>query len=164
MRRAAAGDSGFEVPVGFGLRLRTLRRRSGLRQVDVALLMGGGRSQALVSQLESGRLKNPTLGLVVEYLRAVRARFSEISDLLDKLTAKLPSGEKAAEAAVELAGAEFGVEACRTVRRYDRKLALKRAVSGRRPEPVAKRARSADGSWLWPMLADAGWRGCSGSN
>lgn len=135
----SADDSEFEVPPGFGLRLRALRERRGLRQVDVALLMGKGRSQALVSQLESGRLKNPTLGLVIEYLRAVRARFSEISDLLDKLTAELPSGEKTAEAAVELVGAEFGAGACRAAVRYDRKVALRRVGSGRRPEPVAKR-------------------------
>lgn len=132
--------SGFEVPAEFGRRLRALRKRRGLRQADVALLMGGGRSQALVSQLESGRLKNPTLGLVTEFLRAVQAKFADIADLLDELTAKPPEGERTAAATVELATAEFGPEACRAAKRYDTKVASSRKVAGRRPEPAAKRA------------------------
>jgi len=140
MKSRLRGGSGSVLPPGFGERLRALRGRSGLRQSDVALLMGNGRTQALVSQLEAGWLVNPTLGLVVEYLRAVRARFSEIADVLDKTTAAPPAGERAAREAVALASAEFGAHAYRVAVRYDQRVARQRALRGERPEPAEKRA------------------------
>jgi len=139
VKRRVSGGKEFALPPEFGRRLRALRERSGLRQTDVALLLGGGRSQALVSQLETGWLRNPTLGLVVEFLRAVRAKFSEVADVLDEMAGLPPAGEMATRAAVERASAGFGARACRAAKRYDRKVAQRRAAAGRRPEPALKR-------------------------
>ena len=86
-----------------GLRLRSLRKRASLTQAELARLAGTGLDQALVSRLESGRHANPTLSLVADYLRACRASFSEIVDLLDTYTARpLPIEQEGREAVIKV--------------------------------------------------------------
>ena len=89
----------FRTSKEFGKRLRSLRERAGLTQAELAKLAGRDWDQALVSRLETAEHSNPTLGFVADYLRACRARFSEIADLLDAYTAQpLPVEQEGREA------------------------------------------------------------------
>ncbi len=83
-----------------GRRLKDLRQKAGLTQAGLAKLAGGSLDQALVSRLESGLHTNPTLSVVADYLRACRARFSEIADLLDEYASQPLPVEKAGREAV----------------------------------------------------------------
>jgi transcriptional regulator with XRE-family HTH domain len=75
--------SGFSFTPGLGKRLRELRKKAGLSQAEVARRMGrtGRQAFSIVSRLESGRTKQPTIGLVVDFLTACGASLSDIEDL-----------------------------------------------------------------------------------
>src|SRR5512137_2512855 len=83
-------------------RLVELRRKAGLTQQGVAEAMARERSgRWLVAGLERGAVAGVSLSALVEYLRAVRAGFGDLADVLDRYTS-LPIPEpvrKAAEAA-----------------------------------------------------------------
>ncbi len=62
----------FVFPPELGHRLRELRGRAGLTQEELANLMGrtGRKAGNLVSRLELGRQKHPSLSIIADYLRA----------------------------------------------------------------------------------------------
>jgi transcriptional regulator with XRE-family HTH domain len=124
-----------------GLRLRSLRKRASLTQAQLARLAGGSLDQALVSRLESGRHSNPTLSLVADYLRACRARFSEIADLLDEYTSQpRPVEREGSEAVVwvtEALPAKIGNEALA----YDIKTTVARRFEGKPPLSSEERVK-----------------------
>ncbi len=124
-----------------GLRLRSLRRRASLTQAELARLAGGSLDQALVSRLESGRHSNPTLSLVADYLRACRASFSEIADLLDTYTARpLPveqEGREAVGRVTEALPAKIGNQALA----YDIKTTVARRFDGKPPLSSEERVK-----------------------
>lgn len=72
----------------FGLRLRDLRLKAGLTQLELARAMGrAGKSAGnLVSRLERGDERYPSFGLVADFLRGCRAGFKDILDVLDAYT------------------------------------------------------------------------------
>jgi len=76
----------------FGLRLRDLRLKAGLTQLELARAMGrAGKSAGnLVSRLERGDERYPSFGLVADFLRGCRAGFRHILDILDLYT-ELPT-------------------------------------------------------------------------
>jgi transcriptional regulator with XRE-family HTH domain len=68
-------------------RLKELRKQAGMKQKDVAEAMARpGSGTRLVQRLEHGGAGKASLSSVVEYLRAVRAGFIRLKDLLDAYT------------------------------------------------------------------------------
>ena len=131
----------FRVTKELGLRLRSLRKRARLTQDGLARLAGRGWDHALVSRLETGRLENPGLGIVADYLRACRASFSEIADLLDTYTARpLPveqEGREAVARVTEALPANIGNQ----VLAYDIKTTVARRAEGKPPLSSAERVK-----------------------
>ena len=131
----------FRMTKELGLRLKDLRKRARLTQDGLAKLAGRGWDHALVSRLESGRLKNPGLGILADYLRACRARFSEIADLLDQYTSQPLPVEKEGRAAVtrvtEALPAKIGNEALN----YDIKTTVARRAEGKPPLSSEERVK-----------------------
>jgi transcriptional regulator with XRE-family HTH domain len=124
-----------------GRRLRDLRQRAELTQAGLARLAGGGLDQASVSRLESGLQSNPTLTLVAGYLRACRAKFSEICDLLDEYTLQpLPVEKEGREAVARVTGVlpeKIGKEALA----YDIKTTVARRAEKKPPLSSEERVR-----------------------
>lgn len=84
-----------------GPRLRDLRRRAGLTQEELARRMGmSSPNKALMVRLENGRTGNPGLATVGRYLRACRAGFVDVLDLLDGYTRQAPVPEARAARAI----------------------------------------------------------------
>ena len=76
-------EQAFKFTPELGKRLRELRTLAGLNQAEVASRMGR-HSSNLVSRLEIGKPKSPTLGLIADYLAACGASFKDVADLLDR--------------------------------------------------------------------------------
>ena len=78
----------FSFPPELGKRLRDLRLQAGLTQSELAQAMGRtGKGRAcIVSRMEKGKVRYPSLGLIADFLRACRAGFSDIADVLDLYT------------------------------------------------------------------------------
>jgi transcriptional regulator with XRE-family HTH domain len=121
----------FQMTKELGQRLRSYRLRAQLTQKELARLAGRGWAHTLVVRLEAGRYENPGLGLVADYLRACRAKFSEIADLLDEYTSRpLPvekAGRKAVTRVTDVLPEKIGKEALAydikttVARRFERK-------------------------------------------
>lgn len=84
-----APEQAFRFTSELGRRLRELRVKAGLSQAQLALRMGR-HVRNIVSRLELGKPKFPTIGLVADYLAACEASFKDISDLLDRPAAEKP--------------------------------------------------------------------------
>jgi len=78
-----------------GVRLRDLRLKAGLTQLELARAMGRGGKNAgnLVSRLERGDEPYPSFGLIVDVLRGCRAHLRDLSDILDLYT-ELPTTQQ----------------------------------------------------------------------
>jgi transcriptional regulator with XRE-family HTH domain len=91
-----------ELVDGVSRRLVALRKRAGMTQQGVADAMGKSRAGVrLARRLERGAIDSASLATLVEYLRAVRAGFGDLKEVLDRYTS-LPIPEpvrKRAEAA-----------------------------------------------------------------
>jgi transcriptional regulator with XRE-family HTH domain len=84
-----------------GPRLRELRRRAGLTQEELAGRMGlSSPNKALMVRLERGRTGNPGLATLGRYLRACRAGFVDVLDVLDRYTRQAPVPEARAARAI----------------------------------------------------------------
>ena len=131
----------FQMTEEFGVRLSALRKRAGLTQSELARLVGAGWAHSLVAKLESGHYGNPGLGLVADYLRACRASFADLADLLDAYTSKPRPielrGQKAVARVSEVLPASIGDE----VRRYDIKTTLARRAKGGLPLSPEERVK-----------------------
>ncbi|HTW91072.1 MAG TPA: helix-turn-helix domain-containing protein [bacterium] len=124
-----------------GLRLRSLRRRASLTQAELAGLAGGSLDQALVSRLESGLHSNPTLSLVAHYLRACRASFSEIADLLDTYTARPLLLEQEGREAVARVTEALPVQIGNQALHYDIKTTVARRAERKPPLSSEERVK-----------------------
>ena len=131
----------FRMTKELGLRLRDLRKRAGLTQDGLARSADRGWDHTLVSRLETGHLENPGLGVIADYLRACRASFSEIADLLDRYTAKpLPVEKEGREAVAKVTEAlprQIGNQALN----YDIKTTVARRAEGRPPLSSEERVK-----------------------
>jgi transcriptional regulator with XRE-family HTH domain len=129
------------MPKELGLRLRDLRKRARLTQDGLAKLAGRGWDHALMSRLETGKIENPGLGILVDYLRACRASFSEIADLLDGYTSQpLPVEKEGREAVAQVAEVlpeQIGKEALY----YDIKTTVARRAEGKPPFSSEERVK-----------------------
>ena len=70
---------------GLFLVLKQIRTRAGLTQQQIAEATGaGGRhGRKLIARLEAGHVLNPSMRLVLDYLRACRATSHDLADFLD---------------------------------------------------------------------------------
>ncbi|MBN2538192.1 helix-turn-helix domain-containing protein [candidate division WOR-3 bacterium] len=98
-----AEPDSFRFPVLLGRRLCSLRKKAGLSQEALARVMGrqGRNAGSFVCRLEQGKRAFPTLALVADYLRACRASFADIRDILDAYTSRPRVRQAQARAAVE---------------------------------------------------------------
>jgi transcriptional regulator with XRE-family HTH domain len=136
-----------------GKRLRSLRERAGLTQAELAKLAGTDWDQALVSRLETAEHSNPTLGLVVDYLRTCRASFADLADLLNAYTSKPRPVEQRGRRAVTKVSADLPVKTANAVLKYDTKTTLARRTSGEQPLSPEERVRR-----VLNLAAAASWR------
>ncbi|MBN2464725.1 helix-turn-helix transcriptional regulator [candidate division WOR-3 bacterium] len=91
-----------ELVDGASRRLVELRKRAGMTQQEVADAMGKSRTgRKVVGELERGGLDGACLLTVADYLRAVRAGFGDLKEVLDRYTAlpiPVPVRKRAEEA------------------------------------------------------------------
>jgi transcriptional regulator with XRE-family HTH domain len=111
----------FAFPLELGVRLRELRRKAGLSQLELARTMGfpGRRAGTMVARLEAGRSRQPTLGLIADYLRACGAGFSSITDIMDRHTAKPSVVEQTVSRALVRMTAHLPVKVAKVAVNYD---------------------------------------------
>jgi len=128
-------------PTELGQRLATLRRRRKLTQKQLAELMGrkGRGNFSMVSAIERGRMKTPSLRLVGDYLRACGASFRDVIDLLDRYTSKPTALEAAGRDVVVCMAAALPQKVAWQVQDYDAAVARERRLAGRLPEPTEPR-------------------------
>ncbi len=121
-------EEAFVFPPELGKRLRELRRHAGLTQAELARLMGrtGRKAGNLVGRLELGRSKHPTLSLIADYLRACRAGFKDIDDILSRYTSQARVVEHKGTEAVRNLTRLMPDKVSRSVSGYDRKRTAKR--------------------------------------
>ncbi len=131
----------FRMTEELGQRLRSLRKRAGLTQRELAGRVSPGWARSLVGKLEAGRYENPGLGLVADFLRACRASFSDIADLLDEYTSQpLPvekEGRKAVTKVIEALPEQIGKQALA----YDIKTTVARRAEGKPPLSSEERVK-----------------------
>jgi transcriptional regulator with XRE-family HTH domain len=132
----------FRATLELGQRLRGLRLQAGITQQELAVLMGrqGKGNHRLVGMLELGKVPYPSLGFVADYLRACRASFVDIADLLEAYTSKPTVLEQRGYQRVRSLAGKLPPEVWDAVRRYDDKVTR----SSRRPESEGKRLGRAE--------------------
>jgi transcriptional regulator with XRE-family HTH domain len=86
----------FKFASEMGARLRELQLKAGVTQQELAVLMGrqGKGNHQLIGKVELGKAHNPSLGFVADYLRACRASFTDIADLLNGLFTDMSFGDR----------------------------------------------------------------------
>jgi len=131
-----------------------LRIRAGLTQQMLAVAMGSQRkgNHTVVSRLENGRMENPGIGLVADYLRACRAGFADILKVMDRYTAQPTVVEVETSRALARVREYLPAKIDRAVERFDRGI-RRRAEEKHEPLPEPKervrRARSFALSQVW---------------
>jgi len=82
--------SGLNRVEGLGELLRRLRLHAGLTQTQLAVALGFGarHGHTIVSQLERGKRTNPSLRLVLDFMRICRAVPADLTELLEQYLSK----------------------------------------------------------------------------
>jgi transcriptional regulator with XRE-family HTH domain len=150
-----AGDR-FQFKPQLGERLRELRLQAGLTQQMLAVAMGSQckGNHAVVPRLERGRLKNPGIGLVADYLRACRAGFKDILSVLDRYTSQSTVVEVETEKAMAKVREHLPPSIDNAVLNYDIKtesLAETKLKPPPAPAERVKRARNFGLSQVWAV-------------
>ena len=125
--------------------MRQLRERAGLTQQALAVKMGIECRGAhhVVGRLERARLDHPTIGMVADYLRACRAGFDDIADILKQYTDRPTVPDRQGLAQV-WKSVEIQLPAVRKAAvNYDIKTAVARRAQGRPPEKTQVRVARA---------------------
>jgi transcriptional regulator with XRE-family HTH domain len=144
----------FDGEKEFGKRLRECRLRAGLTQQKLATAMGrqGKGSHHVAGRLERGEVPNPGVGLLADYLRACRASFADIQDVLDRYTARQTVVEVETRKALAKVREFLPAKIDRAVERFDRGI-RRRAEEKNEPLPLpqerVKRVRSFALSQTW---------------
>ncbi len=144
----------FDGEKELGKRLRECRLKAGLTQQKLATAMGrqGKGSHHVAGRLERGEVPNPGVGLIADYLRACRASFADIQDVLDRYTAKPSVVEVETSKLVAKVCDELPPEVNKAAQRYDRRV-VKQAESKHEPVPEpaerVRRARNFGLSQVW---------------
>jgi len=103
----------------------------------------GRNARTLVSRLEAGAAAHPTLGLIADYLRACRAGFADILDVLDKYTSRKPAEEAKGRGLVSRLVTDLPQRTAKQVSAYDAKTAIARRFEGKEPlEPEERLSRA----------------------
>jgi transcriptional regulator with XRE-family HTH domain len=125
-----------------------------LTQQKLATAMGrqGKGSHHVAGRLERGEVENPTIGMLADYLRACRASFGDILDVLDRYTARETVIEVETQKALAKVREFLPAKVDRAVERFDRGI-RRRAEEKHEPLPEpkerVKRARSFALSQVW---------------
>ncbi len=135
MRRPA--DT-FEFPTELGQRLRDLRLKAGLTQPELAQTMGrtGKGKACIVSRMERGSVRFPSLGLVADFLRGCRAGFREITDILDLYTALPTTQQKVYHVALGKVVSGLEPRVRKQVVNYDLRFDVPKARARSQPAPI----------------------------
>ena len=131
----------FRMTEELGQRLRSLRKRAGLTQKELAERVSPGWARSLVGKLETGQYDNPGLGLVADFLRACRASFSEIAELLDQYTSQPLPVEKEGREAVNKVTEALPVQIGNQALAYDIKTTVARRFEGKPPLSSEERVK-----------------------
>ncbi len=133
--KSRAGDR-FKFRPELGRRLRELRLKAGLTQQMLAVAMGSQRkgNHTVVSRLENGRMANPGIGLVADYLRGCRASFVDILDVLERYTSMQTVIEVETRKALAKVREFLPAKIDRAVERFDRGI-RRRAEEKHEPLP-----------------------------
>jgi len=126
-----------------GERLRTLRERAGLTQQELAVAMGlecRGAHHA-VSRFELAKLEGPSIGMVADFLRACRAGFGDILDLLDQYTGLPTVPDRAGQKRVRAMAHNLPFPVAKEVVSYDAKESAARRTDGRPAQSPTERVR-----------------------
>jgi transcriptional regulator with XRE-family HTH domain len=134
-------DDRFRVSREVGERLRRLRIRARLTQAQLAEATGRGWANTMVSRLESGGYPNPGIAVVADYLRACRASFEDILDILNEYTSRPTSAELKARKAVAKVIEQLPVEIGTQALKYDVKTTVARRAEGKPPLPSKERVK-----------------------
>ncbi len=151
--KSRVGDR-FKFRPELGQRLRELRLKAGLTQQMLAVAMGCQckGNHRVVSRLENGRMANPGIGLVADYLRACRASFADIHDVLDRYTSRPTVIEVETQWALAKVREYLPAKVDRAVERLDRGI-RRRAEEQHEPLPEpdkrVRRARNFALSQVW---------------
>ncbi len=131
----------FKFTSKMGARLRELRLRESMTQQELAVLMGrqGKGNAFLISRFENGHVPYPSFGFVADYLRACRASFIDIADLLNAYTSRPTVIEQHGYKRVRSLARKLPSGAAKAVTKYDYGVARSRP----KPEPVRERLKHA---------------------
>ena len=131
----------FKFTPEMGMRLRELRLREGMTQQELAVLMGrqGKGNHHLIGKVELGKAPYPSLGFVADYLRACKASFSDIADLLNSYTSQPTVTEQRGYKRVRSLAKKLPSSVAKAVENYDHGVTRSR----KKPEPPRQRARNA---------------------
>ena len=131
----------FRFTPEMGLRLRELRLREGMTQQELAVLMGrqGKGNHQLIGKVELGKAPYPSLGFVADYLRACKASFTDIADLLNAYTSQPTVIEQRGYKRVRSLARKLSASVAKAVENYDHGVTRSR----QKPEPLGKRIRNA---------------------
>ncbi len=131
----------FKFTPEMGRRLRELRLREGMTQQELAVLMGrqGKGNHQLIGRVELGKARYPSLGFVADYLRACKASFNDIADLLNAYTSQPTVIEQRGYKRVRSLARKLSASVAKAVEKYDHGVTRSR----QKPEPLAKRIGNA---------------------
>jgi transcriptional regulator with XRE-family HTH domain len=121
----------FIFTVELGTRLRDLRLKAGLTQLELARAMGraGKKAGNLVGRIERGDERYPSLAVIADFLRGCRARFTDIVGVLDVYTSLAPADEKVYDAVLTRVTEEIPERWRSQVTGYDRQLDAARSTA-----------------------------------
>ena len=131
----------FKFTDDMGARLRELRLKAGVTQQELAVLMGrqGKGNAFLISRFESGHVPYPSFGFVADYLRACKASFNDITDLLNAYTSQPTVIEQRGYKRVQSLTRKLSERVAKAVENYDHGVTRSR----QKPEPLRQRIRNA---------------------
>lgn len=166
--KSAGGQDSFVFGKELGHRLRRLRLKVGLTQKELAEAMGRrpGSAHPVISRLEKGHIPSPGIGLIADFLRACRAKFADISDILDRYTNQPSVPDKQVWDGLKQSLQGLPPEVQTRVHKYDVKTKAARKYGphphrpGRKPEPVPpvkriERGRRMAAAWMQRRKLDA---------
>jgi len=125
----------FVLTPELGARLRDIRLKAGLTQMDLARAMGrvGKKAGNLVGRIERGDERYPSLGLVADFLRGCRAGFKDILDLLDLYTELPTTRQQVFGKALEKVAASVPAKWQAQVTKYDQRIDIPKTATEKTP-------------------------------
>jgi transcriptional regulator with XRE-family HTH domain len=134
-------DDRFQVTREVGARLRQLRLRARLTQAELADATGRGWPNTMVSKLEAGEYPNPGIAVLADYLRACRASFDDLSDVLNEYTSRPTPAEQQARRAVVKVVSQLPAEIGGQADSYDIKTTVARRFERKPPLSSEERVK-----------------------